>query len=142
VYAVKYSHGSNTATAKVDETKDGCVITLGVKLGPDQYGGGGEGTYTITLKREASRYVGTHKGVYRGKDCSGEVRGAFTPKGWVVATGPKPDKTDLHRRSEAAFGELLKALQSGGRGGGLRGTDARLYATAGEIAEKAAAKKP
>ncbi|MGD0899258.1 MAG: hypothetical protein ABR915_15585 [Thermoguttaceae bacterium] len=85
IYGVSRNYNMGYHKGAVKEAKiagDTITLKIGTDITPDKFIPGGQGEYTVTLKREADgRLSGTHAGKYNGQEVSGKVAGtAYAPE--------------------------------------------------------------
>ncbi len=131
IYGVSRNYNMAFHKGAVRDAKTvGDTLTLGVgmEITPDKWIPGGQGEYTVILKREADgRLSGSHKGKYNGIDVTGKVTGTVYAPSLLKGFTPlapqehprllfrKSDLPALREKAKTAFGQAaIKAIEAQG----------------------------
>ena len=74
--APAYNRGSHRGTATGRRTGESVTLAATMTVGDDRWVKGGQGAYTITMKKQGRQWVGTYQGTFNGRALKGDVRGA------------------------------------------------------------------
>lgn len=131
IYGVSRSYNMGFhkgAVKRANVAGDTITLQIGTDITPDKWVPGGQGEYTITVKRDPDgRLTGTHQGKYNGQDMRGVVRGtiyATKPAADYVPLAPqehprlllrKSDLPALREKAKTPFGQAaIKAIENHG----------------------------
>jgi hypothetical protein len=145
-----FNTGRHVGTGKIVSGKDEEVVEFAVTINDDRWVRGGEGKYTLRLKRDATEYTGTFTGAFANRDLKdprpvqGKVIGAFRKGGHQVVLPSDRPRGELARRCDALFDELDKLYgtdsKTKAQGPEIRSLAGRIYQAAAEITAAAAAR--
>jgi len=135
--APTYNTGSRTGTIKRLGEAGELKFEVRVTIADDKWVPGGQGTWTVQLKRDSDVCTGTFEGTWKGTRRKGSVTGVFTPGGHVVSTETPRKETGLAKQCDAAIDAVCRLYTSRTAHGAGQVHDAvsRLYAVATEVSE-------
>jgi len=120
----------------LEQSDDRMKLEAHVVLADDRWVRGGDGRYTVKVRRQGDTYRGSYEGRYRGVPRAGSVTGAFVPDGFAESLGDPPE-TESHRRAKQVIERLCDVHKAGSSGASnLRQAVRELYAGAAELAEE------
>ncbi|MGA2501275.1 MAG: glycoside hydrolase domain-containing protein [Tepidisphaeraceae bacterium] len=143
-----FNTGRHSGTGRIVSGEGEEVFDFEISINDDRWVRGGEGKYTVRLKRHETAYTGTFTGRFANRDLKepskvqGSVIGAFRPGGHEVVVPSDQPRGELARRCDALFDELEKLYgtdsKAKAQGTDSRGLAGRIYQAAAEIAAAAA----
>lgn len=127
-----YNQMDHEGTVVARTADDGTlVLTVKMVVHPDPWLDGGEGEYTIRLKRDGDSFTGKFEGEYESRNVGGEVTGKLMAKPWPSPVeGVAPTSANEHPRLLFRKSDLpaLRARMKTPEGQAIL---ARLHATLG-----------